>query len=237
MATGSYMTPIYSRSQSEVQGDLHILNEFFCNFHIYRKLQSKPIEFDGVADDNDPTLLDHNKRLAEYQKFQQMAEPLKTTATKRKENKDGFTSPTSRQISKNRRTISQAELNFKIDLQNLTTLESTRYSRIFFDKYSAQARDTTTRPSNTTNRKTLNQNTKNNTTGNNNYLQPPVFLKITDDYRTQMKALNDRLSSLRSRMTGEYFKLYTDTDDQHHKLNQVLEEFQYEFYSITPKKR
>ncbi|GFW68757.1 hypothetical protein TNCV_3639721 [Trichonephila clavipes] len=28
MATGSYMTPIYSRSQSEVQGDLH---NFFKN--------------------------------------------------------------------------------------------------------------------------------------------------------------------------------------------------------------
>ncbi|GFU80770.1 hypothetical protein TNCV_514971 [Trichonephila clavipes] len=27
MATGSYMTPIYSRSQSEVQGDLHIVTE------------------------------------------------------------------------------------------------------------------------------------------------------------------------------------------------------------------
>ncbi|GFV42139.1 hypothetical protein TNCV_3544661 [Trichonephila clavipes] len=26
MATGSYMTPIYSRSQSEVQGDFHKLN-------------------------------------------------------------------------------------------------------------------------------------------------------------------------------------------------------------------
>ncbi|GFV33698.1 hypothetical protein TNCV_4568131 [Trichonephila clavipes] len=27
MATGSYLNPIYSRSQSEVQGDLHKLNE------------------------------------------------------------------------------------------------------------------------------------------------------------------------------------------------------------------
>ncbi|GFT31229.1 hypothetical protein TNCV_3480371 [Trichonephila clavipes] len=27
MATGSYMTPIYSRSQSQVQGDLHNLDD------------------------------------------------------------------------------------------------------------------------------------------------------------------------------------------------------------------
>ncbi|GFT72099.1 hypothetical protein TNCV_2272061 [Trichonephila clavipes] len=45
-------------------------------------------------------------------------ESIKSTATKRKENEDGFTSPSGRQISKNRRTISQAERNFKIDLQN-----------------------------------------------------------------------------------------------------------------------
>ncbi|GFV88249.1 probable RNA-directed DNA polymerase from transposon BS [Trichonephila clavipes] len=185
------------------------------------------LQFAGVADDNDLTLLDHNKRLAEYQKLQQMAnqEPLKTTATKRKENEDGFTSPTSRQISKNRRTISQAELNFKIDLQN--KFDNLRIDQIAGSSSTntAQAQDNNIRPSKTTNRKTLNQNTKNNTIGNNNYLPPPVFLKITDDYRIQMKALNDRLPALRSKMTGEYCKLYTDTDDQHHELNQVLEEF------------
>ncbi|GFT12839.1 hypothetical protein TNCV_5095591 [Trichonephila clavipes] len=30
MATGSYMTPTYSRSQSEVQGDLHIVTSPIC---------------------------------------------------------------------------------------------------------------------------------------------------------------------------------------------------------------
>ncbi|GFW49484.1 hypothetical protein TNCV_3059901 [Trichonephila clavipes] len=31
MATGSYMTPTYSRSQSEVQGDLHNLTPLACS--------------------------------------------------------------------------------------------------------------------------------------------------------------------------------------------------------------
>ncbi|GFW26971.1 hypothetical protein TNCV_1378091 [Trichonephila clavipes] len=51
-----------------------------------------------------------------------------------------------------------------------------------------------------------------------------------------MKVLNDILPALRSKMTGEYFKLYTETDEQHHELNQVLEELKYEFFSIKPKK-
>ncbi|GFT64070.1 hypothetical protein TNCV_4900751 [Trichonephila clavipes] len=139
---------------------------------------------------------------------------------------------------KNRRMISQAELNFKIDLQN--KFDNLRIDQVAGSSSTntAQAHDNNIRPSNTTNRKTLNQNTKSNTTGNNNYLPPPVFLKITDDYRIQMKALNDRLPALRSKMTGEYFKLYTDTDDQHHELNQVLEEFKYELvllYNIQKK--
>ncbi|GFY43803.1 hypothetical protein TNIN_139351 [Trichonephila inaurata madagascariensis] len=77
----------------------------------------KTLLFTGVADDNDPTLLDHNRRLDEYQRLQQLAEPTKTSAIKRKDNEDGYISSSSRQIAKNR-TISQAELNFKFDLQN-----------------------------------------------------------------------------------------------------------------------
>ncbi|GFY47707.1 hypothetical protein TNIN_272161 [Trichonephila inaurata madagascariensis] len=109
----------------------------------------KTLLFTGVADDDDPTLLDHNRRLEEYQRLQQLAvseftsqpfcntpgctthhtpsnsptkskkqETSKTSAIKRKDNEDGYISPSTRQIAKNRRTISQAELNFKVDLQN-----------------------------------------------------------------------------------------------------------------------
>ncbi|GFX72006.1 RNA-directed DNA polymerase from mobile element jockey [Trichonephila clavipes] len=50
-----------------------------------------------------------------------------------------------------------------------------------------------------------------------------------------MKALTDHMPQLRSKMTGEYFKLYCDTFDQYHELNRILELLKYEFYSITPK--
>ncbi|GFX94434.1 hypothetical protein TNCV_4294761 [Trichonephila clavipes] len=44
MATGSYMTPIYSRSQSEVQGDLHRINEDYqdCSKTLTRALVTQP---------------------------------------------------------------------------------------------------------------------------------------------------------------------------------------------------
>ncbi|GFU48715.1 nucleic-acid-binding protein from transposon X-element [Trichonephila clavipes] len=50
-----------------------------------------------------------------------------------------------------------------------------------------------------------------------------------------MKTLTDHMPQLRSKMTGEYFKLYCDTFDQYHELNRILELLKYEFYSITPK--
>ncbi|GFY77243.1 hypothetical protein TNIN_381061, partial [Trichonephila inaurata madagascariensis] len=109
----------------------------------------KTLLFTGVADDNDPTLLDQNIRLDEYQRLLQLAvseftsqpycdtpvctahhtpgnsptkskklESTKTSAIKRKDNEEGYISPSSRQIAKNRRTTSQAELNFNIDLRN-----------------------------------------------------------------------------------------------------------------------
>ncbi|GFY57890.1 hypothetical protein TNIN_465031 [Trichonephila inaurata madagascariensis] len=111
----------------------------------------KSLHFAGIDDDDDPTLLDLNRRLEEYQRLQQLAvsefasqpfcntpgctthetplnsptkvnaksqDLIKTTATKRKENEGGFTSPSNRQTRKTKRTISQEERNFKIDLQN-----------------------------------------------------------------------------------------------------------------------
>ncbi|GFX94031.1 hypothetical protein TNCV_3413931 [Trichonephila clavipes] len=50
-----------------------------------------------------------------------------------------------------------------------------------------------------------------------------------------MKTLTDHMPQLRSKLTGEYFKLYCNTFDQYHELNRILELLKYEFYSITPK--
>ncbi|GFU80874.1 hypothetical protein TNCV_5048701 [Trichonephila clavipes] len=106
----------------------------------------KTLLFAGIPE-NDPTILDHNRRLEEYQRLQQLAvseftsqpycntpgctihhtpscspikttQNIKTTATKRKENEDEYVFPTKRQLAKNRRTTPVTEKNFKIDLKN-----------------------------------------------------------------------------------------------------------------------
>ncbi|GFV49143.1 nucleic-acid-binding protein from transposon X-element [Trichonephila clavipes] len=61
------------------------------------------------------------------------------------------------------------------------------------------------------------------------------MLKITLDFREQMKVINNFMPKLRSKMTDEYFKLYCDTHDQYHELLTFLEKIQYEFYSIKLK--
>ncbi|GFV93402.1 hypothetical protein TNCV_4540131 [Trichonephila clavipes] len=106
----------------------------------------KTLLFAGIPE-NGPTILDHNRRLEEYQRLQQLAvseftsqpycntpgctihhtpscSPIKTnpntktTATKRKENEDGYISPSNRQITKKNRTTPVTENNFKLDLKN-----------------------------------------------------------------------------------------------------------------------
>ncbi|GFV87405.1 RNA-directed DNA polymerase from mobile element jockey [Trichonephila clavipes] len=61
------------------------------------------------------------------------------------------------------------------------------------------------------------------------------MLKITDDFRAQMKTLTDKMPHIRSKMTGQYIKLYTGTFDQYHKLNDFLEKLNYPHHTITPK--
>ncbi|GFX69702.1 RNA-directed DNA polymerase from mobile element jockey [Trichonephila clavipes] len=156
----------------------------------------------------------------------------KTTAVKRKEKEDGFSSPPTRKLSKNKRTNSNLDLNFKINLSNkfngLENLEPT------LEPVAGTSTD----------KIAINLPSNKNLTGNNKTTQndtstkklpPPVMLKITLNFRDQMKTLTVHMPQLRSKMTGEYFKLYCDTFDQYHELNRILELRKYEFYSITPK--
>ncbi|GFW21800.1 nucleic-acid-binding protein from transposon X-element [Trichonephila clavipes] len=61
------------------------------------------------------------------------------------------------------------------------------------------------------------------------------MLRITLTFREQMKTLNDLMPKIRSKKTGEYIKLYTNTFEEYHELNNLLEKLSYEFYFITPK--
>ncbi|GFT72295.1 nucleic-acid-binding protein from transposon X-element [Trichonephila clavipes] len=219
----------------------------------------KTLLFAGIPE-NDPTILDHNRRLEEYQRLRQLAvsefsshpycdtpgctihhtpscSPIKsslslskTSSIKRKENEDGYTSPSSRQTAKNRRTTSSNDNNFKIDLRNKfnnLTIEQVAGPSLT-ETVNTQAKDT---PNTITN-----PNTDTTTKANSKLLPPPVFLEITTEYRSQMKVLNAKYPKLRSKMTGEYLKLYTDTDDEYYELQAFLESIKYKFFSITPKK-
>ncbi|GFT92006.1 hypothetical protein TNCV_4560841 [Trichonephila clavipes] len=52
--------------------------------------------------------------------------------------------------------------------------------------------------------------------------------------RTQMKTLNDIYPELRSKLTGEYIKLYSDTDVERRELIHKLE-LKYRYFAIKPK--
>ncbi|GFW49356.1 hypothetical protein TNCV_3058651 [Trichonephila clavipes] len=66
-------------------------------------------------------------------------------------------------------------------------------------------------------------------------LPPPVFLKYTKNHRMQMKTLNDIYPELRSKLTGEYIKLLTDTDEERRELIIKLIELKFQFFAIKPK--
>ncbi|GFS44532.1 nucleic-acid-binding protein from transposon X-element [Trichonephila inaurata madagascariensis] len=52
---------------------------------------------------------------------------------------------------------------------------------------------------------------------------------------TRAMEIYNKDTNTRNRMTGKYIKLYTDTFEQYHTLNTLLETLQYPFYTITPK--
>ncbi|GFU68286.1 hypothetical protein TNCV_834131 [Trichonephila clavipes] len=66
-------------------------------------------------------------------------------------------------------------------------------------------------------------------------LPPPIMLQITNDLRYHLQTLNEKMPALRTKTSGKYIKLYTDTQPQHDTLNQLLDDLKYPFYTFTPK--
>ncbi|GFX13808.1 nucleic-acid-binding protein from transposon X-element [Trichonephila clavipes] len=50
-----------------------------------------------------------------------------------------------------------------------------------------------------------------------------------------MKTLNDIYSELRSKLTGEYIKLYSNTDEERRELINKLDELEFQYFAIKPK--
>ncbi|GFY75917.1 retrovirus-related Pol polyprotein from transposon 17.6 [Trichonephila inaurata madagascariensis] len=152
--------------------------------------------------------------------------------TKRKEKR----TPPSSKISK----FNDIQPNFQIELASKfnTLSQETPENNLTTDSASTTIPNTVKAPlpkENTLNAPTLNQNTLNAPTPN--YVPPPIMLKVTDTYKQQMKIITDKLPSTRGKLTGEYLKLYTNTNELHRQLIHILEDLKYEFYVITPKEK
>ncbi|GFY12290.1 hypothetical protein TNCV_283931 [Trichonephila clavipes] len=190
-----------------------------------RQLQVKRPIADQPSSFLDHIFKEHEQRLSDYTRLLNLT-VIKSTAVKRKETDIGFVSFPTCKLSKNLRTNANPDSNFCINL-------SYKFNGLEIQEPSSNpvAGTSTGNPSAT-------NTTKNSTTivsDNDKKLPPPIMLKITDDYRVQMKIVNNFLPKIRNKMSGEYFKLYCDTHDQFHELNAFLEAQNFEFYSITPK--
>ncbi|GFT36677.1 RNA-directed DNA polymerase from mobile element jockey [Trichonephila clavipes] len=80
---------------------------------------------------------------------------------------------------------------------------------------------------------TVNANVK--PTQGTNALPPPVMMKITTTYREQVDTIKKYFPHLRLKTTGDYIKLYSNTDEQNTAVKHTLRSLGYKFYVITPK--
>ncbi|GFW35478.1 hypothetical protein TNCV_3071061 [Trichonephila clavipes] len=141
--------------------------------------------------------------------------------TKRKENTEGFTSPPSRKLTKSTLSNSNSNLNFKLNLTNkFNALENTVPEAPI---------ETAVRPHKSPESTSITTNQ----TSHSPKLPPPIMLLITDDLRLHTKTLTGKIPALRIKTAGKYVKLYTDTQPQHDKLKQLLEELKCPFYSFA----
>ncbi|GFV94207.1 nucleic-acid-binding protein from transposon X-element [Trichonephila clavipes] len=161
---------------------------------------------------------EHEQRLSDYTRLLDLTEG----------NGNRFRSPTTtRKISKNTKTSENPVTNFCIDLTNR------------FEGLETQEPIATPVAGTSTDNASATSSNKNTTTvvpENERKLPPPVFLKITEDYRVHLKTVTNFMHKLRNKMSGEYIKLCCDTHEQFDSLNNFLEnKTDFEFYSITPK--
>ncbi|GFX60848.1 hypothetical protein TNCV_1311411 [Trichonephila clavipes] len=142
-------------------------------------------------------------------------ELVKNVPQKRKEKDDGFITPPLSKVNKLANCSSQ--LNFNIELKNK-----------FLNLNEETAGISTDNASENDDKNNSSQQTFTN-------LPPPVMLSVQKNYIEQMKEITDKLPFVRGKLTGEYLKLYTDTQEQQHKLIHLLEVLDFEFHVIPSK--
>ncbi|GFV89415.1 nucleic-acid-binding protein from transposon X-element [Trichonephila clavipes] len=82
-----------------------------------------------------------------------------------------------------------------------------------------------------------NPNGSNNSASQNatqNQLPPPIMLFVEKNYKAQMAAITEAFSKIRSRLTGEFLKLYTDSAEER-RMAVHLKLLKFQFYTIKSK--
>ncbi|GFT65923.1 hypothetical protein TNCV_4175991, partial [Trichonephila clavipes] len=87
--------------------------------------------------------------------------------------------------------------------------------------------------------RTENRNIESNNSTNKSTAQtplpPPVMLFVEENYKTQMAAITKEIPKIRSHLTGDFLKLYTDTHKERRLAVQLLKKLQFQFYTLKAK--
>ncbi|GFV83591.1 hypothetical protein TNCV_5120811 [Trichonephila clavipes] len=68
-----------------------------------------------------------------------------------------------------------------------------------------------------------------------NQLPPPIMLFIEENYKVQMAVITKEFPKIRSRLTGDFLKLYTDSAEERRLVVQLLKRLKFQFYTIKAK--
>ncbi|GFW35904.1 hypothetical protein TNCV_1927351 [Trichonephila clavipes] len=61
------------------------------------------------------------------------------------------------------------------------------------------------------------------------------MLFVEKNYKVQMAAITKEFPKIRSRLTGDFLKLYTDSSEERRLVVQLLKKLRYQFYTIKAK--
>ncbi|GFW84494.1 hypothetical protein TNCV_212981 [Trichonephila clavipes] len=62
-----------------------------------------------------------------------------------------------------------------------------------------------------------------------------LFIEEDVNYKDQMAVITKKFPKIRSRLTGDFLKLYTDTAEERRTAVQFLREHKFQFYTIKSK--
>ncbi|GFS80301.1 RNA-directed DNA polymerase from mobile element jockey [Trichonephila clavipes] len=87
-------------------------------------------------------------------------------------------------------------------------------------------------------REVTTNNGSNNSANQNapqNQLPPPIMLFVEENYKVQMAVITKIFPKIRSHLTGDFLKLYTDSAEERCLVVQLLKRLKFQFYKIKAK--